>query len=154
AVVGPAMQVLPTARLHVLPGIGPPPIVGRGRSFRLLMRGGPVGCIAGKPTTRARSSLHAATHRSPVPDIPLARIKAREIFCSRWRPASLNRSGSAPTYRFDLPTCRGACMCSDEKLSPLIAGIYDAALDSALWPDVLASIAAFVNGQAVGLLAK
>jgi DNA-binding CsgD family transcriptional regulator/PAS domain-containing protein len=39
-------------------------------------------------------------------------------------------------------------------LSPLIGDIYDAALDPALWTDVLASITDFVGGQAGGLLSK
>lgn len=39
----------------------------------------------------------------------------------------------------------------DERLSRTICGIYDAALDSALWPDVLASIADFVGGSGAGL---
>jgi DNA-binding CsgD family transcriptional regulator/PAS domain-containing protein len=45
-------------------------------------------------------------------------------------------------------------MCAHDELTPLVASIYDAALDSALWPDVLASIAGFVGGQVGGLLAK
>jgi DNA-binding CsgD family transcriptional regulator len=39
-------------------------------------------------------------------------------------------------------------------LSALIGDIYDAALDPALWTDVLASITDFVGGQAGGLLSK
>src|SRR5262249_34833667 len=42
----------------------------------------------------------------------------------------------------------------DAKLSQLIASIYDAALDSALWPGVLAAIAEFVDGRVGGLLTK
>jgi DNA-binding CsgD family transcriptional regulator/PAS domain-containing protein len=45
-------------------------------------------------------------------------------------------------------------MCVDEKLMRLIAAIYDAALDCALWPEVLAGIAEFVDGRVGGLLAK
>jgi DNA-binding CsgD family transcriptional regulator/PAS domain-containing protein len=45
-------------------------------------------------------------------------------------------------------------MSEDEKLSNLIAAIYDAALDSGLWPDVLAAIAEFVDGRVGGLLTK
>jgi len=45
-------------------------------------------------------------------------------------------------------------MCDHEKLWGLIAGIYDAALDSALWPEALASITGFVNGRVGGLLVK
>src|ERR1041384_3675358 len=42
----------------------------------------------------------------------------------------------------------------DARLSQLIAAIYDAALDSALWPEVLATIAEFVDGRVGGLLTK
>ena len=45
-------------------------------------------------------------------------------------------------------------MTDDDKLTRLIAAIYDAALDCALWPDVLAGIADFVDGRVGGLLAK
>jgi DNA-binding CsgD family transcriptional regulator len=45
-------------------------------------------------------------------------------------------------------------MCQHSDLNSLIAGIYDAALDSALWSEVLARIAGFVDGQVGGLLAK
>ena len=40
------------------------------------------------------------------------------------------------------------------RLTRLIANIYDAALDSTLWPDVLPGIADFAGGQTPGLLAK
>lgn len=43
---------------------------------------------------------------------------------------------------------------SETELSDLIAGIYDAALDRALWPRVLAEIAGFLGGQAAAVLAK
>lgn len=45
-------------------------------------------------------------------------------------------------------------MGEQQRLTGLIAGIYDAALDSVLWPEVLAGIADFVDGQVGGLLAK
>ncbi len=45
-------------------------------------------------------------------------------------------------------------MSHDETLTRLIAIIYDAALDCALWPDVLAAIAEFVDGRVAGLLTK
>lgn len=45
-------------------------------------------------------------------------------------------------------------MRDDERLSCLIGDIYDAALDAALWPDVLREVASFVGGQAAGLLSK
>jgi len=45
-------------------------------------------------------------------------------------------------------------MCDDEKLTRLIAAIYDAALDCATWPEVLAGIAEFVDGRVGGLLTK
>jgi len=43
-------------------------------------------------------------------------------------------------------------MSYDEKLTRLIATIYDAALDSGLWPNALAAIADFVDGRVGGLL--
>ena len=45
-------------------------------------------------------------------------------------------------------------MHEHQKLTRLTASIYDAALDSALWPDVLTGISEFVGGQVCGLLAK
>jgi DNA-binding CsgD family transcriptional regulator len=41
-----------------------------------------------------------------------------------------------------------------EQFSALIGDIYDAALDSGLWPDVLAKCAAFVGGPAAVLFSK
>src|SRR5262245_35265981 len=45
-------------------------------------------------------------------------------------------------------------MAEAEQLSSVIGDIYDAALDPALWPDVLAETARFVGGFAAGLLFK
>jgi DNA-binding CsgD family transcriptional regulator/PAS domain-containing protein len=45
-------------------------------------------------------------------------------------------------------------MGEHQRLTRLIAHIYDAALDSTLWPDVLPGIAEFANGRSPGLLAK
>jgi DNA-binding CsgD family transcriptional regulator len=45
-------------------------------------------------------------------------------------------------------------MSHDHKLTRLIADIHDAALDRALWPDVLAKLAEFVGGEASALCAK
>ena len=45
-------------------------------------------------------------------------------------------------------------MGDDGLLTNLIAAIYDAALDDARWPEILARIADFVDGRATGLLAK
>jgi len=45
-------------------------------------------------------------------------------------------------------------MSADERLSCLIGNIYDGALDSTVWPDVLREIAGFAGGQAAGLLSK
>jgi DNA-binding CsgD family transcriptional regulator len=45
-------------------------------------------------------------------------------------------------------------MDEHQRLTPLIASIYDAALDPALWGGALADIAAFVDGQTGGLLVK
>src|SRR5262249_6264841 len=42
-------------------------------------------------------------------------------------------------------------MSEAEQLSSLVGGIYDAALDPALWPDVLAEFARFVGGLSAGL---
>jgi DNA-binding CsgD family transcriptional regulator len=41
-----------------------------------------------------------------------------------------------------------------ERLSRLISEIYDASLNASIWPDVLSNVAAFVDGQAAGLLTK
>ena len=45
-------------------------------------------------------------------------------------------------------------MSHDETLTRLIATIYDAALDCALWPEVLSAIAEFVDGSVGGLLTR
>jgi DNA-binding CsgD family transcriptional regulator len=45
-------------------------------------------------------------------------------------------------------------MSHDETLTRLIAAIYDAALDAALWPEVLSAIAEFVDGRVAGLLTR
>ena len=45
-------------------------------------------------------------------------------------------------------------MSETEQLSALIGDIYDAALDPALWPDVLAECARFVGGPSAGLVFK
>jgi DNA-binding CsgD family transcriptional regulator/PAS domain-containing protein len=45
-------------------------------------------------------------------------------------------------------------MREGETLNCLIGDIYDAALDPALWPDVLARLGEFVGGQAGGILSK
>jgi DNA-binding CsgD family transcriptional regulator/PAS domain-containing protein len=45
-------------------------------------------------------------------------------------------------------------MGEQQRLTSLISNIYDTALDTALWPDVLAAVADFVGGQATGLLVK
>jgi DNA-binding CsgD family transcriptional regulator len=47
-----------------------------------------------------------------------------------------------------------APMSHDETLTRLIASIYDAALDCALWPEVLSAIAEFVDGRVAGLLTR
>ena len=41
-----------------------------------------------------------------------------------------------------------------EQLSALIGGVYDAALEPALWPEALAGLANFVGGPAAGLFSK
>jgi len=45
-------------------------------------------------------------------------------------------------------------MEADRDLTQLIGDIYDAALDSSRWADVLATIAKYTGGQAAGLLSK
>ena len=45
-------------------------------------------------------------------------------------------------------------MCEQLRLTGLISRVYDTALDAASWPDVLAAIADFVGGHAIGLLVK
>jgi DNA-binding CsgD family transcriptional regulator len=45
-------------------------------------------------------------------------------------------------------------MCEQQRLPDIIARAYDAALDLTLWPEVLASVAEFVDGQVGGLLVK
>ncbi len=45
-------------------------------------------------------------------------------------------------------------MREDERFTLIVGNIYDAALNSALWTDVLGNIADFVGGQAGGLLSK
>src|SRR4051812_45576094 len=45
-------------------------------------------------------------------------------------------------------------MSEQRKLTLLTTSIYDAALDQALWPEVLAATAGFVGGQVGGLLVK
>src|SRR6478752_7517743 len=45
-------------------------------------------------------------------------------------------------------------MEADRDLTQLIGDIYDAALDSSRWADVLAKIAKYTGGQAAGLLSK
>jgi DNA-binding CsgD family transcriptional regulator len=45
-------------------------------------------------------------------------------------------------------------MGDNHQYTRLIAGIYDAALDSTRWPRVLASIADYVDGRVAGLLTK
>src|SRR5215831_4602053 len=45
-------------------------------------------------------------------------------------------------------------MSHHNKLTELVTTIYDAALDSALWPDVLSEIVEFVDGRVAGLLTR
>jgi len=45
-------------------------------------------------------------------------------------------------------------MFEQQQLAQLTTSIYDASLDSALWPEVLASIADFTGGQVGGLIVK
>src|SRR5712691_6157446 len=48
----------------------------------------------------------------------------------------------------------GGDMKEHRELTNLIANIYDATLDATRWSDVLAKIAEFVGGQAIGLLSR
>ena len=45
-------------------------------------------------------------------------------------------------------------MSHHDKLTELITAIYDAALDGALWPEVLSEIVEFVDGRVAGLLTR
>src|SRR4051812_39609301 len=45
-------------------------------------------------------------------------------------------------------------MRQEDMLSHFIDRVYDAALDPAAWPDVLAASAAYAGGQSAGLLTK
>ena len=53
-----------------------------------------------------------------------------------------------------IPALRSNQLRRGDTLSHFIGNIYNAALDSALWPQVLAAAADYVGGQAAGLLSK
>lgn len=63
------------------------------------------------------------------------------------------KSGPAASGQ-SLPFCPAGTTHDDETLTQLIGHIYDAALDPALWTDVLAKIGEFVGGEGGGLLSK
>jgi DNA-binding CsgD family transcriptional regulator len=63
------------------------------------------------------------------------------------------QSGTA-TRRVSISSRSAGCPGDDEILTHVIGHIYDAALDAALWPGVLARIGEFVGGQAGGILTK
>ena len=66
----------------------------------------------------------------------------------------LDRLRSGPAVRrVAVPSAAGDPR-DESMLTRLIAHIYDAALDAALWPDVLARIGAFLGGEGGGLLTK
>lgn len=52
------------------------------------------------------------------------------------------------------PVSRSRPIRQDDALSRFIGDIYNAALDSALWPEVLAASAGYVGGQAAALVSK
>jgi DNA-binding CsgD family transcriptional regulator len=52
------------------------------------------------------------------------------------------------------PSFDGDAMAEAEQLSTLVGDIYDAALDPALWPKVLAKSAQFVDGLAAAIFSK
>jgi DNA-binding CsgD family transcriptional regulator len=64
-----------------------------------------------------------------------------------------NQAGVAPAF-IPSPGSPGDYIDEDETLTRLIARIYDAALAPTVWPTALAEIAAFVGGQAAGILSK
>jgi DNA-binding CsgD family transcriptional regulator len=67
---------------------------------------------------------------------------------------ALNRLQTGPAIRrVALPPPAGD-QRDDTMLTRLIGHIYDAALDAALWPEVLAKIGVFLGGEAGGLLSK
>jgi DNA-binding CsgD family transcriptional regulator len=67
----------------------------------------------------------------------------------------LNQAKSGPASNRLPVVSRSATPVRDEEmLTHLIGHIYDAALDSARWTDVLAKIGEFVGGEAGGLLSK
>jgi DNA-binding CsgD family transcriptional regulator len=64
------------------------------------------------------------------------------------------RQSGPATRRGSILTRSASSRRDDEILTRLIGHIYDAALDAALWPWVLARIGEFVGGQAGGILSK
>jgi DNA-binding CsgD family transcriptional regulator len=68
--------------------------------------------------------------------------------CFRHTSAAIVHSASA-RFSWD-----DGAMSEAEQLSALIGDIYDAALDPALWPDVLAKSVQFVGGHAASLFSK
>lgn len=67
---------------------------------------------------------------------------------------ALNGLQSAPAIRRVAASPSPSDPRDEGMLTRLIGQIYDAALDAALWPDVLARIGLFLGGEAGGLLSK
>jgi DNA-binding CsgD family transcriptional regulator len=61
---------------------------------------------------------------------------------------------SIPLCEAGLFTCKSSQMVSVQAISTLIGDIYDASLDSGLWPEVLKSTCAFVGGASSALLSQ
>lgn len=66
----------------------------------------------------------------------------------------VHRLQSGPAIRRVALSPSAGDPCDERMLTGLIGHIYDAALDAALWPDVLARIGRFLGGEAGGLLSK
>jgi DNA-binding CsgD family transcriptional regulator/PAS domain-containing protein len=66
----------------------------------------------------------------------------------------LHRLQSGPAIRRVASSPSANDPRDERTLTRLIAHIYDAALDAALWPDVLARIGVFLGGEGGGLLSK
>ena len=60
----------------------------------------------------------------------------------------------ASTRRVTMPVRSTSNLRDDEILTALVGHIYDAALDPALWNDVLSRIGEFVGGRAGGIISK
>ena len=67
---------------------------------------------------------------------------------------ALNRLQTGPAIRRVALSPPAGDQRDETMLTRLIGHIYDAALDAALWPEVLAKIGVFLGGEAGGILSK